>query len=82
LLYNVHNCQDIAKGYQRKSISPRCLLKIDLEKAFDSVHWGFAQEMLTALRFPLQFNKWIMTCVTLVQFTIHINGPESEPFHY
>jgi len=30
LLHNVLNCRDLARGYQRKNISPRCLLKIDL----------------------------------------------------
>jgi len=38
LLYNVLICQDVARGYQGKNISPRCLLKIDLQKAFDSIH--------------------------------------------
>ena len=34
LLYNVLICQDIARDYQRKTISPRCILKIDLQKAW------------------------------------------------
>ena len=38
LLYDVLICQDLARGYQRKNISPRCLLRIDLQKAFDSIH--------------------------------------------
>ena len=36
--------------------------------------------MLTALKFPLQFTKRMMACVTSVQFTIHMNRHESEPF--
>jgi len=80
LLYDVLICQDIARGYQIKGISLRCILKIDLQKAFDFVHWGFIQEMLTALKFPLQFTKWIMACVTSLQFSIHINCQVSEPF--
>jgi len=38
LLSNVLICQDIVRGYARQHISPRCLMKIDLHKAFDSVH--------------------------------------------
>ena len=34
LLYNVLICQDIPRSYQRQSISPRCILKVDLQKAF------------------------------------------------
>jgi len=52
LLYNVLISQDIVRGYNRKSISPRCLLKIDLHKAFDSIHWDFLKELLHALKFP------------------------------
>jgi len=42
------------------------MLKIDLPKAFDSVHWDFAKEMLMELKFPEIFTKWIMAGVTLV----------------
>jgi len=38
ILYNILICQDIARGYQRQHISPRCILKMDLHKAFDSIH--------------------------------------------
>jgi len=30
LLFNILICQDIAIGYSRKGISPRCIMKIDL----------------------------------------------------
>ncbi|XP_038994199.1 uncharacterized protein LOC120118111 [Hibiscus syriacus] len=30
--------QELVKGYDRKVISPRCTLKIDLQKAFDTLH--------------------------------------------
>lgn len=43
LLYNVLICQDLGRG------KPRCLLQIDIQKAFDFVHWGFLIDMLTAL---------------------------------
>ena len=41
LLYNVLICHDIARGYQRKHITPRCILEVDVQKAFDSIHWNF-----------------------------------------
>ena len=68
LLYNVLISQVIAGGYQRPHISPRCLLKIDLQKAFYYVHWEFLKEMLTGLHFPSIFINWIMTCVASVHF--------------
>jgi len=36
--------------------------------------------MLLALKFPLQFIKWIVAYVTSVTFTIHINGQDNGVF--
>ena len=80
LLYNMLICYDLARGYQRKKISPMCILKIDLQKAFDSIHWHFLKEFLIALKFPMTFIKWILTCVTSVTFSIHLNGQDNERF--
>ncbi|KAJ8422037.1 hypothetical protein Cgig2_027268 [Carnegiea gigantea] len=38
LLHNVLLCQDLTRGYNRKFCLPSCILKVDLHKAFDSVH--------------------------------------------
>ncbi|XP_062085752.1 uncharacterized protein LOC133791859 [Humulus lupulus] len=35
LAHNILILQDIIKGYKRKNISPRCVMKIDLSKAYD-----------------------------------------------
>ena len=37
LLFNVLICQDLERGYNKKK-PPSCLLKVDLHKAFDSIH--------------------------------------------
>jgi len=64
IIYNVLICQDLARGYQQKHISPRCMMNVDLKKAFDSVHWSFLEELLSALKFPTAYTKWIMACVS------------------
>lgn len=33
-----------------------------------------------ALKFPIQFIKWVMSCVTLVKFAIYINGEDCGVF--
>jgi len=38
LLFNVLLCPELVRGYARKNISSRCMVKIDLKKAYDSVH--------------------------------------------
>jgi len=59
---------------------PKVLLKINLRKAFDSIHWDFIQEMLTTLKFPTIFTKWVMACLTSVHFTVHLNGQDQGSF--
>jgi len=61
-------------------MSPRYLLKIDLQKAFDSIQWDVIKEYLTALKFPETFTKWILTCVTSVNFFISLNSQRSDKF--
>ena len=55
ILFHILTCQDVVRGYNRKGISPRYIMKINLHKAFDSVHWKFLKELLEHMRFPSQF---------------------------
>ncbi|XP_062113231.1 uncharacterized protein LOC133824364 [Humulus lupulus] len=41
LAHNILILQDIIKGYKRKNISPRCVMNIDLSKAYDMLDWHF-----------------------------------------
>ncbi|XP_039029206.1 uncharacterized protein LOC120163306 [Hibiscus syriacus] len=66
--------QELVKGYGRKSISPRCSMKIDLHKAFDSPHWDFISSILKALQLPPRFIAWIETCFTQARYSISFNG--------
>ncbi|KAE8720432.1 Homocysteine S-methyltransferase 2 [Hibiscus syriacus] len=74
IIDNTLLAQEMVKGYGRKSISPRCALKIDLHKAFDSIHWGFIIQILKALNLPLAFIAWIEACFTEAWFSISFNG--------
>ncbi|XP_039022895.1 uncharacterized protein LOC120155401 [Hibiscus syriacus] len=67
-------CSEIVKGYGRKNISPRCALKIDLQKAFDSINWDFIQAVLKALDLPPLVIAWIVSCYTDAIYSISLNG--------
>lgn len=43
---NVLLAKKLIKGYGRSSMSPRCMLKIDLRKAYDSLDWIFLENMM------------------------------------
>lgn len=41
LMENVLLASELVKGYHKDNITPRCVMKIDVSKAFDSVQWEF-----------------------------------------
>lgn len=49
---NVLLAQELARNYHRKEGAPRCTMKIDLMKAYDSVNWDFIIQCLVCLGFP------------------------------
>ncbi|XP_022880980.1 uncharacterized protein LOC111398292 [Olea europaea var. sylvestris] len=71
---NNHLAQELLRQYNRKRVAPRCLLKIDLSKAYDSVCWDFLRDVLVGLKFPSRFVHWIMKCVTSISYSIALNG--------
>ncbi|XP_056685556.1 uncharacterized protein [Spinacia oleracea] len=69
IVHNIMVVQDLVKHYGRKGVKPSCLMKIDLQKAYDTVDWQFLEEMLTYLDFPCSFVKIVMQCVTTPMFS-------------
>lgn len=56
---------------------PRCMLNIDMQKAYDSVEWTFLEQVLN---FLAKYVDWIMICMTNVSYSILINRIPSPPF--
>lgn len=65
IVENIHLAQEMLKHYTRKCVSPRCAMKIDLQKAYDTVHWEFLRDALRLLRFPPRFISWIKSVSAL-----------------
>ncbi|GKA26341.1 putative RNA-directed DNA polymerase [Tanacetum coccineum] len=50
------------------------LLKIDFEKAYDSVNWNFIRHTLTQMRFGDKWCKWIEACQKSATVSVLVNG--------
>ncbi|MCH95123.1 LINE-1 reverse transcriptase like, partial [Trifolium medium] len=52
-----------------------CLvLKVDFEKAYDSVDWGFLEYMLQRFGFGAKWIEWIKACVFSGNLSVLVNG--------
>ncbi|XP_074277626.1 uncharacterized protein LOC141601261 [Silene latifolia] len=74
IVENILICQDLVKLYNRKACSPRVIMKLDLQKAYDSIEWSFVHDMLHALNFPVHFVNLITECITSPSYTLSLNG--------
>jgi len=71
---NINLLQELLRQYGRKRASPRCLIKIDFRKAFDSVQWIFLRHLLLLFGFPDRFVHLVMTCVETISYSMAVNG--------
>ena len=74
LMENVLLASELVKNYHKDTVTPRCLMKIDISKAFDSVQWDFVLKSLSVLGFPEKYIHWIKLCITSPSFSVQVNG--------
>ncbi|XP_070050304.1 uncharacterized protein [Nicotiana tomentosiformis] len=77
---NIILSHELVKGYGRKGITPRCMLKIDMRKVYDYIEWQYIKQILNYLQFPTCFVKCILRCVQSVSYSIILNGNLVTPF--
>jgi hypothetical protein len=70
----VNEVVDMAK----KSGKECLILKVDFEKAYDSVSWNFLDYMLRRFGFSLQWRSWMRACVFSGCMSILVNGSPTE----
>lgn len=74
LMENVLLASEVVKDYHKDSITPRCAMKLDISKAFDSVQWSFLLNSMMAMGFPERFIISIKLCVTTPSYSVQVNG--------
>lgn len=56
------------------------LFKVDFEKAYDSVDWGYLDEVMQCMSFPVLWRKWIRECVGTITASVLVNGSPTDEF--
>jgi hypothetical protein len=58
----------------KKSNKDCLIFKVDFEKAYDSVYWGFLDYMLHRFRFCSKWIAWMRACVFAGNLSVLVNG--------
>ena len=56
-------------------------IKVNLQKAYDRINWGFLELVLSQLGFSPTFVNWILQCVSTVSTSVLVNGGRTESFN-
>jgi hypothetical protein len=64
----------------RKSRKELMLFKVDFEKAYDSVDWGYLDAVMGNMAFPPLWRKWMRECVCTATASVLVNGSPTDEF--
>lgn len=56
-------------------------VQVDLEKAYDTLEWNFIHKVLQVFRFPHNFIKLIMSCISTSSLAVLVNRCALESFY-
>ncbi|GLT87976.1 hypothetical protein SLE2022_060240 [Rubroshorea leprosula] len=79
---NILILQELVHSFAKKK--GKCgdfILKLDLEKAYDRLEWGFIHEALCYFNFPPSTIKLIMSCVCTTSISILLNGNRTDTIY-
>ena len=80
ILDNILLAQELMVGYKNKKGMPKCTLKIDIQKAYDTVDWKFLNRILIGFGFHPVMVNWIMACTSSPWFMLNFNGEDHGYF--
>lgn len=79
-LDNIILAHELIKGYDKKSVSPRCMIKFDIRKAYESVEWSSLRMLLLEFGLPFRMMNLIMECVSTVSYSLLIKSGLTAKF--
>ncbi|XP_068484993.1 uncharacterized protein [Phaseolus vulgaris] len=79
ILDSVLMANEVVEDIRKKGRSDICL-KVDFEKAYDSVRWDFLYDMLHRMGFHNVWISWIRGCLESAIVSLLVNGSTTEEF--
>ncbi|KAL4586081.1 hypothetical protein LXL04_010712 [Taraxacum kok-saghyz] len=67
-----------AKKVKRKAL----IFKVDFDKAFDSINWGFLDSVLEQMEFSRKWRGWINGCLSSGRGSVIVNGSATNEFDF
>ncbi|GJU79584.1 RNA-directed DNA polymerase, eukaryota, reverse transcriptase zinc-binding domain protein [Tanacetum coccineum] len=67
-------------SWSKKHKSKLMNFKVDFEKAFDSIHWSFLDNVMIQMSFGFIWCNWIKGCFNSATSSVLINGSPSKEF--
>jgi hypothetical protein len=64
--------------FAKKSGKDCLILKVDFEKVYDFVDWGFLEDMLLRFGFGDKWRAWMRACVCAGNLSVLVNGSPTE----
>ena len=71
---NILLAQELVFQYHLYKGPPRCAIKVDLAKAYDTVEWDFLLIILHLMNFPPQFCSWTANVSLLLIIPLKLMG--------
>ena len=56
------------------------LFKVDFQKPYDSIDWGYLQIVMMKMGFPTLWRKWIKECTETATASVLVNGSPTNEF--
>ncbi|GJR76960.1 putative RNA-directed DNA polymerase [Tanacetum coccineum] len=66
--------------YLKKSKEKGLILKVDFEKAYDSMNWRFLIDIMKRMTFEDKWCNWVECCLRSASMSILVNGSPTEEF--